>query len=222
MTGRASGINFGVDGSTTESFVAAGYWEKVLDAVRESKHQFQPYVTIQFGHNDQKPTANISLSQFTSNLENLASQAAEAGAIPIILTSITRRNFNTSTSPEIIIKDLLDVVVGAKNAAENGHFHSLELNQASMDYCNSIGPFPANTFDLDYVDHTHLNDHGTIVFGGIVAEMLLWEFPGLHEYVSVDPGLSLAIKEGTYWWPVVVDGILTAGSNSSAPLVFDM
>lgn len=186
--------------------------------MNQYKDRYDPYITIQFGHNDQKPSANISIPQFIANLEQLAAEAVEAGATPIILTPLTRRNFNASTSPEEVEEDLLNVTVGAKIAAENGHYHLINLNEASMAYCNSIGPVAANTYDLTPTDHTHLGIQGSIVFGGIVAELLLWEFPQLSRYISIDPDLSLAIKEGIYWWPVVVNGNLTTGANSSAPL----
>lgn len=37
----------------------------------------------QFGHNDQKAAANISLSEYQSNLENLATEVKEAGGTPV-------------------------------------------------------------------------------------------------------------------------------------------
>lgn len=37
----------------------------------------------QFGHNDQKAAANISLSEYQKNLENLATEVKEAGGTPV-------------------------------------------------------------------------------------------------------------------------------------------
>lgn len=65
------------------SFRAGGDWANVLAAVKDSLPSYQPYVTIQFGHNDQKPAANISLAQYTANLEQFAKEATDAGAIPV-------------------------------------------------------------------------------------------------------------------------------------------
>lgn len=41
------GTNFAHSGATTASFVAGGYWAKVLNAVKEHKSTYYPYVTIQ-------------------------------------------------------------------------------------------------------------------------------------------------------------------------------
>jgi len=37
----------------------------------------------QFGHNDQKVTANISLAQYTANLETFTDDVKAAGGIPV-------------------------------------------------------------------------------------------------------------------------------------------
>jgi len=38
-----------------------------------------------FGHNDQKPAANLTLVQYQANLERLATEARAAGATPVSL-----------------------------------------------------------------------------------------------------------------------------------------
>jgi lysophospholipase L1-like esterase len=96
------GANFAHSGATTASFVAGGYWAKVLNAVKENKSTYHPYVTIQviqpnllslrrpkeahcvqFGHNDQKSTSGISISQFTANLEKMVANVRSAGGSPV-------------------------------------------------------------------------------------------------------------------------------------------
>lgn len=49
----AIGENKGHSGATTASFVGGGDWASVLDLVESNKAQYDCYVTIQFGHNDQ-------------------------------------------------------------------------------------------------------------------------------------------------------------------------
>ena len=79
----AWGENLGHNGATTVSFVEGGDWDTVLGLVADNRDEFDTYVTIQFGHNDQKPEKGISLEQFQTNLENLASEVKEAGATPV-------------------------------------------------------------------------------------------------------------------------------------------
>lgn len=79
----AEGINPAKSGATTVSFRRQGLWDKALQAVRDNAANAQPIVTMQFGHNDQKPAANISTEQFRNNLEVMSREAREAGAFPV-------------------------------------------------------------------------------------------------------------------------------------------
>jgi len=54
-------------------------------AVHMDAENGSPWLTRyhQFGHNDQKEAANISLSQFQTNLENFAKEVKAAGGTPV-------------------------------------------------------------------------------------------------------------------------------------------
>jgi hypothetical protein len=93
------------------SCVAGGDWANVIDAVTRAKADYTPYVSIQvslfppvredhmlttkFGRNDQKASANISLAQYSTNIQERATEALAAGGIPIMVTPLSRRNFNS-------------------------------------------------------------------------------------------------------------------------------
>jgi lysophospholipase L1-like esterase len=82
----ASGVNLGSSGATTVSIRTRGFWEEALNTIAEVKDSHEPIVTIQFGHNDQKEEAGISLEQFQANLEQLAREVIEAGGTPVCLS----------------------------------------------------------------------------------------------------------------------------------------
>jgi hypothetical protein len=44
---------------------------------------------FQFGHNDQKASANISIEEYSANLKELALEAKAAGARPVYLSNHT-------------------------------------------------------------------------------------------------------------------------------------
>lgn len=83
LTEHAQGENLGHNGATTVSFVRDGDWADLLRLVRKAHDQYDVFVTIQFGHNDQKPEKGISLDEFQGNLEGLAKEVREAGATPV-------------------------------------------------------------------------------------------------------------------------------------------
>lgn len=83
LTDPADGINSGNSGATTVSFRANGRWDGVLDGIADHQADYEPIVTIQFGHNDQKSTSGISLEEFGENLKGLAMEVVEAGGTPV-------------------------------------------------------------------------------------------------------------------------------------------
>ncbi|KAJ5133096.1 hypothetical protein N7448_001875 [Penicillium atrosanguineum] len=199
----ARGRNFGHNGATTFSFRSDGDWYDVLETIQEVRENYCPFVTIQFGHNDQKSSANISLSEFVQNLDNFVAESREAGAEPILLTPLSRRNYKDSTMGPRIIHDLANVTGAVIEAAHISKTSYINLNKESTRYLNAIGLANAYTYDLNDADHTHLNLEGSVVFGSIVAELIQRDFPALENagFIHVDRRISNDIKEGTYYWP---------------------
>jgi lysophospholipase L1-like esterase len=79
----AEGVNHAKSGATTVSIRSSGYWTNAINAVKSHVGTHEPIVTIQFGHNDQKEEAGISLSQFQTNMQNLAKEVIAAGGTPV-------------------------------------------------------------------------------------------------------------------------------------------
>jgi lysophospholipase L1-like esterase len=77
-------VNPGHDSATTVSFVegSAPNRANITSELQANNEMYDCWVTIQFGHNDQKPAANISLSEYQTNLQNLAEEVKELGGHP--------------------------------------------------------------------------------------------------------------------------------------------
>lgn len=80
----ARGDNRGVSGSTTVSWKSNGRWDTLIKDVGTAKADFEPVVTIQFGHNDQKV---MQLDEFHANLVEIGNQIKAAGGTPVGLRS---------------------------------------------------------------------------------------------------------------------------------------
>lgn len=198
----ASGQNFGHNGATTVTFRDGGDWANVLAAAESSLPQYRPYVTIQFGHNDQKPEKNISIAQFVANLEQFVEEVRAIPAVPVLVTSLSRRKYRLAADGSATInEDLADVVAGTKEAAANSGAAIIDLNRASTDYLNAIGPDNAKTYNLNPTDNTHLNDEGSVVFGSMVASLLDDALPKLRKWVKPVREIAEAIEEGVYYFP---------------------
>lgn len=85
--------NHAVNGRSSRSFILEGRWKTVYDKLKKGD-----YVIIQFGHNDQKikqPDKYTNpYTAYRYNLEKYVTETREKGAIPILMSSIVRRNFN--------------------------------------------------------------------------------------------------------------------------------
>ncbi|KAH8723481.1 SGNH hydrolase-type esterase domain-containing protein [Phaeosphaeriaceae sp. PMI808] len=194
----AKGTNYGHNGATTVSFRAGGDWANVLTAAKNTKSEYQPYVTIQFGHNDQKPEKNISMAQLTANLVKFVEEVRGVGAIPILVTSLSRRRFSTSTGK--VVENLVDVTATAKEAASKSSAKMIDLNAASTKYLNAIGAEKAATYNLAPTDFTHLNSQGSVVFGNMVAGLIDEVLPELRTYVVPKGDVAEALKKGEYYF----------------------
>ena len=84
-------INTAHNGATTGSFVADGFFDISLAAIRNEVAQGRrTLVTIQFGHNDQKIAPPESMG---ANMTAMIEQIRAIKGEPVLITSLTRRTF---------------------------------------------------------------------------------------------------------------------------------
>jgi lysophospholipase L1-like esterase len=197
----ASGKNFGHNGATTVSFRAGGDWANVLASAKNASKNYTPYVTIQFGHNDQKPEKNISMADLTANLVAFVNEVRAVPATPIIVTSLSRRSYSSSSGN--VSLSLADVTAAAKAAAKQSGANIIDLNGASTKYLNSIGADNAHTYNLNPTDNTHVNVAGSQVFGNLVAMLIDEEVPAVKKYVKPVKSIQTALQKGTYIYPTL-------------------
>ena len=138
------------------------------------------FVTIQFGHNDQKPAANISLAQYAENLGQFVKEVRTAGGQPILVTPLTRRAF--SGNPPRIVESLANERNATIAVALSLHSRWIDLNIASENYCNAIGLAASWVYNLNDTanDITHLNDYGSVVFGRLVSDLMVEKYEGKY------------------------------------------
>lgn len=179
----AESINMARSGRSSKSFINEGHWKKALD-------QKPDYILIQFGHNDmpgkgpdRETDPNTTYREY---LARYVDEARAAGAKPIIVTSMTRRLFNTEGK---IKSDLGPYVEAAKKVAEEKKVPLVDLHDRGIDLLNKMGPTAAAelnpmTKDPAKPDRTHLSPKGADVMAQIVAD----------ELRKVEPSLAKILK----------------------------
>ena len=88
-------LNLGRGGRSTRSYRAEGSWAIALNEAKVSGYA-KTWVLIQFGHNDQSTRAErwTDLNgEFGANLRQMVADVRAAGAHPVLVTPLTRREF---------------------------------------------------------------------------------------------------------------------------------
>lgn len=134
------------------------------------------------------------MATFQANLEGLVGEVRRVGATPLLLTSLTRRNFDGA----VLEQDLADVVGATREASRQTGVALIDLNAASRRYVQAIGEADAERYDLVEGDRTHLNAHGSVVFGRIVADLVVRKYRHLERWVGRNETLSRMIAQGVY------------------------
>ena len=85
--------NRAMNGRSTQSFLNENRWQPVVDNLQEGD-----YVFIQFGHNDEVPTKTTYTTPavFTANLVKYITETRNKKAIPVLLTPVARRSFDST------------------------------------------------------------------------------------------------------------------------------
>lgn len=93
MTSNVIIKNHAVNGRSTRSFIDEKRWDSIYNKLEKGN-----YVFIQFGHNDQKENDpkryTNPTTAYRANLIKFITETRSKGAIPVLFTSIVRRNFN--------------------------------------------------------------------------------------------------------------------------------
>jgi lysophospholipase L1-like esterase len=173
MTPNVECVNLARNGRSSKSYYDEGLWQNALAAHPD-------YLLIQFGHNDMPgkgPTRETDPeTTYAANMRRYIDQARAAGARPVIVTSLSRRNYKDGK----LVLDLKAFADAAKRVAIEEDVPVIDLNAASVKLLEAMTQEQADRFDaaahpdaLDKgPDRTHLNAAGSAVFGRIVADEL--------------------------------------------------
>lgn len=88
-------LNVGRGGRSTRSYRQEGGWDIALAEAKVPGYR-ATYVLIQFGHNDQSSAPERwtdRTTEFPANLTKMVAEVRAAGAIPVLVTPLTRRVF---------------------------------------------------------------------------------------------------------------------------------
>lgn len=184
--------NHAMNGRSSKSFRTEGRWDKVEKQLKKGD-----FVIIQFGHNDQKLKDSTKFTnpytQYRANLERYVNETRAKGATPILMTSITRRNFNENGVLIDTHKEY-PLVVRLVADAMKVPFVDMQLFTEQMEI--SAGPEKSKLLHLhfkegenpyytkDKVDDTHLSRLGAESVAKLAVNSLKTLNTGLEKYIK--------------------------------------
>ncbi|WP_276381307.1 rhamnogalacturonan acetylesterase [Flavobacterium sp. H4147] len=173
-------VNKAVNGRSTKSFINENRWDSIYKKLKKGD-----YVFIEFGHNDEKiedPSRYTNPhTAYRYNLIRFVNESREKGAIPILLTSIARRNFNEKG---VLIPTHGDYPLETRLVAQEYKVPFIDLEYYTEQLEQSYGPdkskelhlhFKAGEnpyYDKDKADDTHLSLKGATEIAQIVINQL--------------------------------------------------
>lgn len=160
-------VNLAASGRSTKTFLKEGRWNKTLAEKPD-------IVLIQFGHNDshaaERPESTNAATDYREYLAQYIDETRAAGATPILVTPMVRRNFHADGKLNDILQPYADAMKGVGAAKKTP---VIDLFTASKTLVESLGPEKAAAHANKPGDNTHFNEVGARA----MAELLLKELP---------------------------------------------
>lgn len=179
LNDNAECVNTAAGGRSSKSFINEGRWEKALALKGD-------YYLIQFGHNDEPGKgADRETEPRTTYRQYIAryvDEARAAGTKPVLVTSLTRRQWDKSGKIKSSLVPYADVV---KELARERNVPLVDLHTSSIALCEKLGREKCNELSplkgTNQIDNTHLNVKGSVVFARLVADGLIRVVPELKD-----------------------------------------
>jgi lysophospholipase L1-like esterase len=137
-------LNLARGGRSSGNYRTEGSWDIALAEMSTGAY-VDTWVLIQFGHNDQpgKPGRSTDLAtEFPQNLRRYVAETRARGAIPVLVTPLTRRQFVDGK----LDNDLEPWAAAIRAVAAETHTPLLDLNADSAAAVQAMGPSLAAGF----------------------------------------------------------------------------
>lgn len=179
------------NGRSTKSFIDEGLWKQVNDNLQEGD-----YVFIQFGHNDEgkvKVGRYTTPDEFKTNLTRYVNESRNKKAIPVLITPVARRTFDSVGNIKESHPVYTDVV---RSVAKHLEVPLIDLNEKSKALYQQMGP-DASRYLFNYLqpgvhpnypdgkkDDTHFNELGARKIAQIVLAEIRKVLPDLSAHIA--------------------------------------
>ncbi len=187
-TNKAECINVALGGRSSMSFMREGHWTNALALKGD-------YYLFQFGHNNQpgKPGRSTDMPTFIANMKQYVEEARAIGAVPVLVTPLTRRQWDKD-NPSKINSTLEPYAEDVRKIAADEHVPLVDLHARSIELCEKLGREKCYEFSpvkvtdgTNVYDGTHLVGKGRVMFAQLVVDELRKAVPQLATVLLAEP-----------------------------------
>ncbi len=172
--------NRAMNGRSTRTFINENRWQPIIDKLQEGD-----YVFIQFGHNDEskeKTDRYSSPEDYKTNLIKFITETKNKNAIPVLLTPVVRRRFDSTGKFYDVHGVYPDVV---RTVAKEYHVALIDMQQSSEKLLTQLGkdgslklfnhlkPNEHPNYPAGIADDTHFNEYGALQMARLAREGLI-------------------------------------------------
>ncbi|WP_421940189.1 rhamnogalacturonan acetylesterase [Pedobacter sp.] len=182
-------VNKAQNGRSTKTFIQDGLWRYISENATRGD-----YVLIQFGHNDEVPSKSsyTSEDEFRENLEMMVFSVRKKEAIPVLITPVARRKFDSlgkTVDTHVQYAAVMRLVANKHKVTliDLGKESQLLLEKFGVEdsryLFNHLLPGQNPNYPEGKIDDTHLNELGARKMAQIVLKDLRKIFPDLNKRV---------------------------------------
>jgi len=172
-------------GRSTRTFLAENRWTPVVDSLQKGD-----YVLIQFGHNDEAAEPKYAdryttIPDYRKNLIKFIVETRVREAVPVLITPVTRRSYDSSGQIKETHAGYSDAV---REVGKTYSVPVIDLDERSRELMQRLGPDVAEMLYIGVKagenpnypngkkDNTHFNEYGA----RCIAELVMNEMKALH------------------------------------------
>uniref|UniRef100_B0SWT9 Lipolytic protein G-D-S-L family n=1 Tax=Caulobacter sp. (strain K31) TaxID=366602 RepID=B0SWT9_CAUSK len=171
VTSNVACVNLGRGGRSTKTYRAEGSWTLALGEMKAGGFA-ETYVLIQFGHNDAYGRAerltNLK-TEFPANLKRYVEDVRAAGAHPVLVTPLSRRQFKDGK----LVDDLAPWAAAVRAVAAETRTPLVDLNARSAAVAQALGALKAG----DWAEAPPSPELARVIAGGTTVGVKFYEPP---------------------------------------------
>ncbi|MDT3401380.1 rhamnogalacturonan acetylesterase [Mucilaginibacter terrae] len=179
-------------GRSTRTFIAENRWQPIADSLKAGD-----YVIIQFGHNDEAKEPQYAnrytpVPDYKLNLFKFITETRAKGASPILVTPVSRHNFDQAGNARETHTEYTKAVFEVGTQTQTP---VIDLDKQSRECYQKLGPLSSKLLfmELDSAEHpnyphgrhdnTHFNEYGARLMAEIVLNDIKAKRLNLSNYI---------------------------------------